>query len=142
LSAGVFGVRRPAGGDPGDDVQRERAGDGPLEFQLLHVRRVELAGRLLLDGVHPASVLHLGGPLLRHRQALQVPHQHDQARRRRHAAQRLGLASHHLLRPHLHGLVSFSPIIWQKSKNSYFTFFKKKSSEIKLPTADVMKFKI
>lgn len=104
--AGVAGVCRSAGGHPGDDVQRQRAGDGPLEFQLLHVRRVEFAGRFLLDGVHPASVLHLGGPILRHRQAVQVPHQHDQARRRRHAAERVGVAGHHLFRPHLHGLVS------------------------------------
>lgn len=102
---GVLSVCRPAGGYFGDDFQRQRAGDRPLEFQLLHVRRVEFIGRLFLDGVHPPLMLHLGRPLLRHRQAVQVPDQHDQARRRHHVAQRVGLAGHHLFCPHLHGLV-------------------------------------
>lgn len=76
-----------------------------MDVLAVYVRRVELAGRLLQHGQHPASLLHQRGPLLRHRQASQVPHQHDQARGGHHADQHLASPGSHLLPAHLLRLV-------------------------------------
>jgi len=101
----VAGVRRHAGGHRGDDVQRQQADQRQVDIRLLHVRRVELERRVLLHRVHTAPVLHQRGPVLRHRQAAQVPGAGHQAASGIPAARHVGGAGHHRVRAHLLRLV-------------------------------------
>lgn len=101
----ILGLGGYVGGDVRDDLQRQRADLRVLAFWTVYVRRVELAGRVFLDRVHPASVLHQRGSLLCHREAAQVQHQHDEESCSDHAAQHVALPGRHQLRAHLHGLV-------------------------------------
>lgn len=76
-----------------------------MDFRVLHVRRVELERRILLHRVHTAPVLHQRGPILRHRQAAQVPGAGHQAAGGVPAARHVGGAGHHRVRAHLLRLV-------------------------------------
>ena len=75
LLSGVAGHGRHPGGAGGHGLQRQRHHLRPLDVRLPHVRRVELARRLLLHRVHPTPVLHQRRPLLRHLAAAHVPPQ-------------------------------------------------------------------
>lgn len=68
-----------------------------MDVLSVHVRRVELSGRVLLHRVDPAPLLHQCGPILRDRQTTQVPDQHDQAGGGDHAVLDVVRARSHLL---------------------------------------------
>ena len=101
----LAGPGRHAGRDVRHDVQRVGADDRQMAVRLLHVRRVELAGRVLQHQLDPPSDVHLGGSLLGDRQAPEIPDHHDQEAGRVHAARLLDHARVHLVHADLHGLV-------------------------------------
>lgn len=68
-----------------------------MDVLSVHVRRVELSGRIFLHRFNPAPLLHQRGPVLRDRQTTQVPDQHDQAGGGDHAVLDVVRACGHLL---------------------------------------------
>lgn len=76
-----------------------------MDVRLLHVRRMELAGRVLQYKLHLTPHVHLRGSLLRDCKVPTVPHSDDQTCSSLHATGLLGLARHHILRTNLQRLV-------------------------------------
>ena len=109
LLRGEPGGGRPASGDVRDDVQRVRgAVRRQVAVRQVHVRRLELPGRVLLHGLDPPPVLHQRGQVLRDRQPLGVHGDHAAGHRRMHAGQRVAPARPHQLHTDLHGMVHHS----------------------------------
>ena len=92
LLRGLAGVGRHAGGDFRDDVQRVGRAVRQMAVRLLHVRRVELAGRVLQHRLDPPLVLHQRRSLLRDRTAARLSADHDQPTAEHHAERGLVLA--------------------------------------------------
>lgn len=101
----VAGPGRHAGGHIRHVLQRQFRDDRPLDVRPVHVRRLELDGRVLLHRVHTAPVLHQRRQVLRHRSAPRLPADHDQVPYRGHAGVRVGVARAHIVRAYIRRLV-------------------------------------
>lgn len=71
----------------------------------VHVRRMELVGRLFLHRLDTASLLHQRGQVLRDRQPVGVYGDHEAGHRRMHARQRVDPTGSHQFHTDLHGMV-------------------------------------
>lgn len=101
----VAGPGRHAGGHIRNVLQRQLRDDRPLDVRSVHVRCLELDGRVLLHRVHTAPVLHQCGQVLRHCPAPGLPTDHDQVPDGSHAGVCVGVAGAHIVRADICWLV-------------------------------------
>lgn len=105
LLRGLVGVGRHVGGHFRHDVQRVGRTVRKMAVWLFHVRRVELAGRVLQHRFDSSSVLHQRGSILRDRATVGLSIDHDESSTEHHAERGLVLADGDELPAHLRRLV-------------------------------------